>query len=198
MIVQSHALAPFQPEGLKATSMAASRIDLRWTDRSSGETSFRVYRKRGAGAWTLIKTTSQNIQAYSDTSATGNDSTLSHSYFVQACNNYFCLSTGIAAVPFAPTGVSAIPFPRQIDLSWTDTSANETGFEIYMKEGACSSAGAFRLIDTAPADEEAYSISGLDPSTPYSFKVRAVKKSATQPVTYGYSKYPACVEAVTP
>jgi hypothetical protein len=67
-----------------------------------------------------------------------------------------------------------------------------------MKEGACSSAGAFRLIDTTPADEEAYSISGLDPSTPYSFKVRAVKKSATQPVTYGYSKYPACVEAVTP
>ena len=95
MIIQSHALAPLPPEGLKATSMTASRTDLRWTDTSSGETSFRVYRKRGASACDSIKTTSQNIQTYSDTSATENDSSMSHSYFVQVCNNYFCLSTGM-------------------------------------------------------------------------------------------------------
>ena len=177
MIIQSQPLAPLPPEGLKATSMSASRVDLKWTDKSSRETSFKVYRKKGSGAWTLLGITAPNIQTYSDISATGNDSAISHSYYVEACYNSFCLSTGTAVVPFAPTDRQRNPI-GQANRSFLerDNSTNETGFEVYMKKGTCSSTGSFTLIDTTPANEETYTVSGLFPKTAYSFKIRAVKK----------------------
>lgn len=60
--------------------------------------------------------------------------------------------------------------PDTIDLTWTDNSTNETGFEI---ERRTLVGGAFALIHTTVADVTNYSDAGLT-SGGYEYRVRAV------------------------
>ncbi len=57
-------------------------------------------------------------------------------------------------------------------MSWTDNSADETGFEIYR---ATSQGGAFSLIQTTGANVESYTNTGLSQNTPYIYRIRAIK-----------------------
>jgi probable HAF family extracellular repeat protein len=45
---------PAAPTGLTARALSASQMELSWTDNSSDETSFAIWRKSGAGAWTRV------------------------------------------------------------------------------------------------------------------------------------------------
>src|SRR6266508_831407 len=67
----------------------------------------------------------------------------------------------------AATAVSS----AQINLSWTDNATNEDGFQIER----CSGAGctAFAQIATVGSNGTAYSNTGLEASTSYSYRVRA-------------------------
>src|SRR5512137_635274 len=74
--------------------------------------------------------------------------------------------------PAAPTGLAATAVSSsQINLTWTDNAANETGFKI---EG-CTGAGCsnFAQIATVGSDVNSYSNTGLTASTGYSYRVRA-------------------------
>jgi hypothetical protein len=76
-----------------------------------------------------------------------------------------------ASLPAAPTGLAAATVSAgAIDLSWTDQSDNEEGFEIQRKRGS----GAFARVVITAADAEAFGDSDLDPATTYSYRVRAV------------------------
>ena len=66
---------PNAPAGLAATALSSSAIRLAWTDQSSNETGFRLYRKAGAAAWVLLKNLGANQTAYIDATAVGNPST---------------------------------------------------------------------------------------------------------------------------
>ncbi len=81
----------------------------------------------------------------------------------------------VAAVtpPDAPSNLTAtVISDTQIDLSWSDNSDNETGFEI---EWSTSGAGGpFSLLTTVPGGTTAYQDLGLDPETEYCYQVRAV------------------------
>ncbi len=72
--------------------------------------------------------------------------------------------------PTAPGGlVLSIRAPGQISLSWTDISADETGFEIDRRAGS----GAFALVAVVSAGQSSYDDAGLSPSTRYTYRVRA-------------------------
>jgi hypothetical protein len=58
----------------------------------------------------------------------------------------------------------------QLDLSWTDRSNNETGFEIQRQ----TPGGAWTPIATAAANATGYSDTGLTPLSTYIYRVRAV------------------------
>jgi len=65
----------------------------------------------------------------------------------------------------APTLLTAtVASATEINLSWADNSANETGFKVF-KNGT--------LLHTTAADATSYSATGLTCNTPYTFTVKA-------------------------
>ena len=88
--------------------------------------------------------------------------------------------------PAAPTEFAAdAPNSSQINLSWSDNSGNEAGFEI--ERSTTGSGGPFLPLTTRPANATSYTDGGLSPSTSYCYQIRAVNGA-------GASSYdgPAC------
>ncbi|OGW41370.1 MAG: hypothetical protein A2Y97_04945 [Nitrospirae bacterium RBG_13_39_12] len=197
---------PKAPTNLEATSLSSSQIELTWSDNSTNEKSFKVYRKVGTGSWSLLATEGANAVNHTDTTATGNASTTVYSYYIQACNNNGCSpKTNTTVVPYRPTNLSVTAVsPSEINLMWIDKSNNETGFEIYGKYDKCSSVYPWskiktwsRIITVGP-DVNSYGDTGLLSGSTYSYKVRAYSRSAGSPYAYGYSLYSNCSSATTP
>src|SRR5512133_3758916 len=73
----------------------------------------------------------------------------------------------------APSGAAAVALSASaVRLTWTDNSANETGFEI---ERATSSGGPFALVATPSVNVTGYDDFGLGASGTYFYRVRAMK-----------------------
>jgi hypothetical protein len=190
---------PNSPSHLEAVSASTGRINLSWTDNSSNETAFRVYRKVGSGAWSLLHTVAADNSDYADTTATGNPSTTSYSYYVKACNSSGCSpATNTAIVPFKPTHLTAASSSGKITLSWGDMSGNESGFEVYRTSGLCASTNAWYYLAGRGPNISSYTDSSLPPGTSYAYTVKAYYSSFPQPHAYGYSLFSNCIDATTP
>ena len=87
-------------------------------------------------------------------------------------DHLYIRSTGMPTEPpSAPVGLTATAISAsQINLSWTDTAADELGFEI---ERSLSETTGFGLIGTVAADTTSYSDTGLSSGTTYYYRVRA-------------------------
>lgn len=71
--------------------------------------------------------------------------------------------------PFAPTNLSAAPKSgTQVELSWTDNSNKESGFEVF-----ANGASAGTVPAHAGTGSTSYMVSGLSPATSYDFTVKA-------------------------
>ncbi|OGW55652.1 MAG: hypothetical protein A2Y81_01135 [Nitrospirae bacterium RBG_13_43_8] len=190
--------SPKAPSYLKAISASASKINLRWQDNSTDEARFKIYRKVGTGTWALLFKTAADAISYSDTTATGNNSTTAYAYYIQACNKFGCSpTTSWAVVPFAPIDLQTNAVSAdQVDLTWTDMSKNESGFEVYRKAGDCKSTSSWVLRGTVTG-AASYSDTHVTSGSTYAYRVRAYKRSAARPYANGYSRYTTC-SSVTP
>jgi titin len=183
--------APAAPSGLAITSIVSNKVALSWVDNSSNETGFKVQRKQGAtGTYTTIATTAANITAYADSTVT--DGTVYY-YQVSATN-----ATGDSAfsnqvsgtTPLAtPTGATATAVSSgQINLTWTDNSASETG---YLIERKTTVSGTYAQIAQVGANVQSYSdTNGLASNTRYYYQIRATNGTI-------YSTYSNSPSAVT-
>lgn len=82
--------------------------------------------------------------------------------------------------PSAPSDlVAQAVSENQINLSWTDNSSDEYGFELYRAKAA---QGPFELVYTSDEDITAFEDNDLDPNTTYFYKVKAI--SAQGPSAY--------------
>ncbi|HHT9111067.1 MAG TPA: Ig-like domain-containing protein, partial [Candidatus Brocadiaceae bacterium] len=189
---------PNAPTNLKAVSISENKVNLSWTDNSTDETEFHVYRKIGTGAWVLLAKRGENVTIFHDTTATGNTSTTTYSYYVTACNNSGCSpGTNSAVVPFRPSAPTADAFSSsQINLSWTSVKA--TGFQIQRMTGDCASVNYWKRIAMVGGKAINYNNTGLSSETTYSYKLRAYSRSNEQPYAYGYSLWSDCDDATTP
>lgn len=80
-----------------------------------------------------------------------------------------------ATAPSAPSNLAAAAASSsQIDLTWTDNADNETGFEV--QHDTDSGFGSATSITGIAADSTSYSVTGLDASTLYYFRVRATNE----------------------
>jgi predicted esterase len=76
--------------------------------------------------------------------------------------------------PADPSGLTATAVSyNKINLSWADNSNNEAAFEIWRSTNATT---GFATIGTAPANAISYSDSGLNASTTYYYKIRAINQ----------------------
>jgi hypothetical protein len=80
--------------------------------------------------------------------------------------------------PAAPSGLTAtVVSSSRVDLTWVDSSWNEVDFDVW----AYDATAGWRSVRTAPANATSASVTGLLPSTAYSFKVRARNGTGNSP-----------------
>lgn len=102
---------------------------------------------------------------------------------VQRINVLAALDALVSGSPAAPTGLTGSASSIDaISISWTDNSADETGFKISRKTGA---AGTYSEIGTTSAGVTTFSDSGLSEGTTYHYRVRAYNGSGDSAYSNG-------------
>jgi len=176
---------PIAPSNLISSSPSSSQITLAWTDNSTNETGFKVERApASAGPWTYIGATAAT--GYGDT---GLAAGTTYFYRVQAyntsgnsaySNTTSATTQGGSLLPATPTGlISTAVSSSQINLTWADTSSNESGFKIERS----TATAPWAQIGTTAANVASFSSTGLAASTTYSYRVRATSTAGDS----GYS-----------
>ncbi len=163
LMVTTKNTIPTAPADLNATALSADSVKLTWSDQSSNEEGFRIYKDNN-----LIYITAANTESFID-----NDLLADHlyTYKVEAANNAGnsqAVTTTFStnnAPPFAPINLMAIEAgSSSVKLTWNDRSSNEKGFHIYRNS---------ILIKTLPAESITFTDTALGQNTPYSYIVRA-------------------------
>ena len=188
------ALTSSAPINLKATSVSSNQVNLKWTANSSNVNSFKVYRKAGSGSWSLLATKGTSTVSHVDTTATGNTTTTTYSYYVKACNSSGCSpATNVAVVPYMPVDLAATAVsPNKMILTWVDNSRN-VRFYLQRKSGSCSSPKPWSTVSGTQQDATTFSDINLSAGHTYSYRVMAHKMSAAQPSAIGNSSYSDCI-----
>jgi len=170
--------APPAPTGLTATAGNA-QVALGWT-ASSGATSYNVYRGTAAGGESATAVaTGITTTAYTNTGLTNG----THYYFtVKAINangtsgaSNEANATPAAAIPPAPTGLTATAGNAQVALGWT-ASSGATSYNVY--RGTAAGGESATAVATGVTGTS-YTNTGLTNGTHYYFTVKAVNASGT-------------------
>ena len=184
---------PTAPSQLAATAAAYDKVDLTWKDNSNNENGFQVYRASSpTGTYQPIALTEANQTTYQDKDL---QASTTYYYRILAVGEFgesaFSSQTGVSATtpatpsaPAAPTNLTATPASAsRIELTWTDQSSNETGFEVYRAVGANSDYLPLATIAVASgsATKVTYSDQNLFTNTQYSYKVRALGTANNSP-----------------
>lgn len=164
--------APQRPTGLKAILVGATSIDLTWTDRSMGETSFTLESRTPTQPWVTQQTLPADSIALSLTGLDPDKTYLFRLKAMDAVGDSQWSPLAITTLP-APSGLlSTSSTSDSIGLAWTDNSAAETSFEIEFRinseEEPWSSAG---IVEVDLVD---FTVTGLSSATSYRFRIRAL------------------------
>ncbi|MBN1676756.1 MAG: fibronectin type III domain-containing protein, partial [Kiritimatiellae bacterium] len=127
---------PAAPSGLTATAVSSTSVALSWTDNASNETQYKIDRRRsGTDTWVRVAEPGANTTAYTDSGLSPNTD---YYYMVKASNaagnspysNVAPVTTD-ETVPAQPANLAALSLSAtSIQVTWTDTSDNETQFKI--------------------------------------------------------------------
>jgi len=101
---------PAAPNGLTATALSSTNVQLNWSDQSSNESGFKIERSVNGGAsFTQIATTGTGATTYSDTTVTAG---MAHQYRVRAFNsagNSAYSNTAGVTTPGGGSGGALVP-----------------------------------------------------------------------------------------
>ena len=205
---------PTAPTGVSASaSTTAVAVTVTWTDASSDENGFYIYRNTSnttTGA-TLLNSTGPGVQSYTDNATNSGASApaagTTYYYWVSSFKS-FDESTKTAAsqnssggvstlgIPAAPTGFTATSsFADSVSLAWTDASSTETGFDIEVSTNAGST---YSSVTTTAANAVSYSHTGRTESTAYLYRIRATNAAGSSSwVTASSVTTPAAVQSFT-
>ncbi|SNB47458.1 DUF2341 domain-containing protein [Geobacter sp. DSM 9736] len=175
------------PANLTA-SASETKVDLAWSDTTTGENGFRIERCTGVSCdFTTIDpgfpvTVGMNSTSYTDTAVCSN----AYRYRVEpfkagpggwSAPLYSNIADAVTRLPSAPTALAATRASEtEVNLVWSDTTGDESGFRIERCEG--STCDSFTEIGTVTANVTSFSSIGLKPGTSYRFRVRAFKTAA--------------------
>lgn len=186
---------PATPTDLLATASSTDpSIVLTWTDTSSNETGFRIWRSLDNVTFLPIATTSFNVTSYKNT---GIASSTTYYYGVIAFNSggqsatSSIASTTSSTVPSAPSGLSLSTQPAassttDIILDWSDNAYNEVSYSIERSIGTST----FSKIATTSPDAITYT-DAQRPAGTYSYRLRGWNG-------WGYSAYSNTASTTTP
>ena len=185
------------PTALDATATLGLIVTLTWTPTIDARaTGYRVLRgTSNGGPYTQIATTGPTDSNYTDLTVTNGTT---YFYVVTASNaagesgssnQATATPTAPLTIPAAPTNLVATVVSRtQINLTWTDNAANESG---YLIERSTNGSTFTQLIPTAPAGATTFASTGLSANKKYYYRVRATNAA-------GQSVYSNTASAKTP
>lgn len=174
------------PCPLTVAASSTSSVSLGWTDRYSAETSYSIERCAGVNCdFTTIDktlTAAANQTSLADTTVCAGQT---YGYRLTAIRDQAptwssatctaALSLGAAT---APSGFSAVRISeQQINLAWTDTTADETGFTLERCEGATCDFSTSIVIPLA-ANSTSHNDTGRTVGVTYRYRIRAEKTGA--------------------
>ena len=179
------------PSNIQLVSSSSNSVNLKWTDNSSNESGMELQRLSSSGNVLKSISLAANTSQYTDN---GLNSNTTYKYRVRAINgvvfsdfsNIISVTTGQTA-PAAPGNLTVVSANgNSVSLSWKDNSSNESGFEIQR----LNSSGTLEKSVSIGANSTSYTDNGLQSSTTYSYRVRAIN-------TAGNSSFSNTVSAVT-
>lgn len=104
MLMASASVAPPVPTSPNLTAYGASLVQVNWTN--GGAFSTRVYRKIGAGAWTLLTTQAVAITSYQTGESTTDGNTYGVAHYNAATGAESAVVTIVGIPPAAPVSVT--------------------------------------------------------------------------------------------
>ncbi|MEW6570044.1 MAG: S8 family serine peptidase [Nitrospirota bacterium] len=167
------------PSDLTATLLSSSGISLKWTDRATAESGYKLERKTTGEAYSPIVTLGVNAGSYEDSGLVDGKR---YFYAVKAFNSIgespiFPGNETSAATPInAPTGLKATALSSSdVRLTWNDNSQSENGYKIERKVFD----GEFVEVAVVTGENiTSHTDSGLSPATKYWYRVRAFNSEA--------------------
>ncbi len=181
---------PVAPTGLIINgTVTSTSVPLIWTDNSSIEDSFKIYRRlvcTPSCTYMFLSSTASNIVTFSDTTVSPG---FFYDYQVQACLGTNCSSyitlTGVSVptsgngqnIPNPPTGLAlnGTITSNSVPLHWTDNSNNEDSFKIEKKiTGSTTNFGYIGQVGTSITN---FTDTVVTPGTSYDYRVQACLNS---------------------
>lgn len=201
----SVAIPPKKPDGL-TYSIDGSGLTLNWNDNSINETSFLVQKTADNFTWTdvgsspspLDQPNTTGIRNLTDPNVTDNNVGVGYRVVAQNTVGYGGQYPGMTVTsvsdqltvgnlpPAAPTLLTAvIQAGPQVNLSFTDNAADETGFVVER----AANGGQFVQIATLPVNTVTYADTNVATGNTYNYRVAAVNGSGQS----GYSNVATAV-----
>jgi len=193
----SSANPPAAPSVLNATATSESTISLTWTNNTTDEQGFRIYRSLSdPGNYTEIATPHSGLTGFTDN---GLSAATTYYYYIRAYND--AGDSDVSAIVFATTQSQSVSAPStptnlrattdsttSLTLTWTDV-ADETSYKILRSN---SQSSGFTQTGTTAANSTRLIESGLTEGATYYYRVLASNSvgdstAATLTVTMGTS-----------
>jgi hypothetical protein len=165
------ATQPPVPTGAQAFG-ANDGVQLEWIPVSDGNLlGYNIYRSDSpSGPFVQLNGAPITAFNYLDTTAPAGAASYYRITAVGSAGESEAVSLSAAPAPAAPSSlVAATVSTAQINLTWTDKSVDETGFQIERSTDGIH----FTQITTVGADVTTYADSGLSQNTTYIYRVRA-------------------------
>jgi len=167
---------PAAASGVAAAPNLGSTIRVIWTDNSSDETGFRIERAASAaGPWTTIANFPSNSTTLFDFAIALEQQRCYRVFAVNSFGDSDPSNVACTAVPTAPSNLLATVAGTAVDLTWTDNSGVEDGFEVQR----AAEGGIFSVIATVGPNVTTYHDADLVPDNTYTYFVRATKDGGT-------------------
>jgi hypothetical protein len=186
--------APATPTAVGATlNVAGNGIAVSWTDASTNEATFTVFRSDNGGAtFAQVGSVTSTTSAATGATITFNDTTAglaiggTYTYYVVAnkataafssANSITATYTIVAPVlgtPGTPTVATVAGTPTSARVTWADNSNNETNFRIFRTDNGAAAV----QVGQVGANVTTFTNTGLVEGHTYTYSVVAVKTTA--------------------
>ncbi|HKV00925.1 MAG TPA: fibronectin type III domain-containing protein, partial [Ktedonobacteraceae bacterium] len=178
--VISRPLGPTHLSGNGVTNNGGRyKINLMWTDNSNNETGFQVERSADDINFFIIGTTKTNTTSFVD--GTVSPATVYYyrvTAFNTGGNSPYSNVFQAGNAPTAPSQLAANAISNsEIDLSWIDTSTNETAITVERSTDGVT----FSQIASLPAGSTSYQNTGITSGGTYYYRVRAQNSFGASP-----------------
>jgi titin len=183
---------PAAPQSLSAVATSTTQINLIWNAVATATTILIERSPNGNDGWSQLASVAGDVTAYSDQGLSQNTRYYYRIRGANASGNgpYSNVANAITpdAPPAAPARLTATAASfSQINLTWADLSANETGFQLERSTDGV----AFAKVADIATDVTTYRDQNLNPRTKYYYRIRAVNAA-------GNSGYSNVADATTP